>query len=110
MTKSERIENATAVAIMAGVAASMWKPEWAWLDKATLATIFAGLGWAYAVRTPEDRARARRGIWVIPTVAILMAAQWVFFAEPERRLTLAALGAGLVAAASALAWLQRNRQ
>ncbi|MBM3906519.1 MAG: hypothetical protein FJ363_00430 [Gemmatimonadetes bacterium] len=110
MTRSERIENTTAVVIMAGVAAAFWKPEWEWLNRAILAAIFVGLGWAYAVRTPEDRVRAQRGVWVIPVVATLMAAQWIYFAEPEGRVTMTLLGAGLVAAASALAFLRRRRQ
>jgi hypothetical protein len=110
MTRSERIENGTAIVAMLLVAGSMSTASWAWMDNAALVALFAGLGWAYAVRTPEDRARARRGVWVIPVVTALMAAQWFYFAEPDERIRAALLGCGLVAAASALAWVRRRRQ
>ena len=109
MTSSERIENATAMVAILGIAFSQAMPRWAWMDDAIPIAMLIGLGWAFAVRIPEDRQRAKRGLWVVPTVASLMAAQWLYFAEPTDRLRAGLLGVGLVASASALAWIRRRQ-
>lgn len=108
MTRSERIENAASAIAVLGVAGVLLRPAWAWLDTLAIVVLLGGMGWAYFVRTPADRERTRKNSWLLPAVALAMAVQWVYFSGPEQRLRTSLLGAGLVLAATALAWKRRT--
>lgn len=103
-TKSQKVQNAMGAIVLLLIAVSLWRPEWKWLDTATLLTLVIGIGVSLAVQTAADRERSRRGNWLIPAAALALAMQWTLLAAPEDRLRMALLGAGLVLAAAALAW------
>lgn len=107
-TKSQRIQNAMGVIVLLLIAVSLWRPDWKWLDTATLLTLVIGIGVSLAVQTEADRERARRGSWLIPVLALAVSAQLVYFAPAEDRGRTLLLGAILVAFASDIAWI-RNR-
>lgn len=108
MTKSRIIEHVTATTALLCVAGSVWKPHWAQLDEVAFVVLIVGVSMAIGARTAADHERARRGSWLIPLVALAIAAQWVYFEQPDARLRPLLLGGGLVAAASAWAWVRRR--
>jgi hypothetical protein len=108
MSASQRIEHATAVMVLLFTAANIVHPAWTWLNWVTLGTLFGGLAVAFLTKTPADRERTRRGAWIIPVVALAVALQWVFLGGDANRVRAALLGAGLVLAATALAWVRRQ--
>ena len=107
-TKSQRIQNAMSVIVLLLIAVSLWRPEWKWLDGATLLTLVIGISVSLAVQTEADRARTRRDSWIIPVMALAVCAQWVYLASPEDRGRNLLLGIILVVAASAIAWLRKR--
>ncbi len=108
MTKSQRIEYASTVVLLSSLLGWLLRPEWQWMDETAFVAFFIGMSWANRVRTPEDRERTRKNSWLLPAVALAMAVQWVYFSGPEQRLRTSLLGAGLVLAATALAWKRRT--
>ena len=108
MSTSQRIENTTAVLVLFGAAATLWRPNWAWLNWIALGVLFAGLALSFLKSTRADRGRAQRGGWIIPLAALAIALQWVFFADVANRVRAALLGAGLVLVTAGLGWVRRR--
>ncbi|MHB1096935.1 MAG: hypothetical protein ACYC3F_12255 [Gemmatimonadaceae bacterium] len=97
-----------AVIVLLLIAGSLWRPEWKWLDAAALLTLVVGISVSFALQTEADRARVRRSGWIIPAVALAVAAQWVYLADVEDRDRTLILGVALVVVASAIAWLRKR--
>jgi hypothetical protein len=108
MTKSRIIEHVTAATVLLCVAGSVWRPRWTQLDEVALIVLIIGVSMAIGARTAADHERARRGSWLIPLLALAIAAQWVYLEPPDARLRPFLLGGGLVAAAFAWAWVRRR--
>lgn len=107
-TKSQKIQNAVGAIVVLLIAVSLWRPEWRWLDEAALLTLFIGIGVSLVAQTEADRERVRRDSWIIPVMALAVAAQWVYLASAEDRGRTLLLGVVLVMAASAIAWLRKR--
>lgn len=105
-TKSQQIQNAMSVIVLLLIAASLWRPQWTWLDEMALLALLIGISTSFAVQTDADRERARRGSWMIPVATLAVSAQWVYLASAEDRERTLLLGIVLVVAASAIAWLR----
>lgn len=108
MTTSQRIQNAMSVLVLLLIAASLWRPDWTWLDEMALLALVIGISTSFAVQTDADRERTRRGSWMLPVAALAASAPWVYYAPADDRLRPALLGAALVMAASAIAWLRKR--
>ncbi len=98
MTRSQRVEYATAAVVLLCVAGSLWRPSWTGLDETAVLALLAGASLSYQWRTAADRVRARQRAWLIPSVALALATQFVYFAAPGERSRMLLAGGALVAA------------
>ncbi len=108
MTRSEMIEHTAAGVVFTCVAVSFWKANWSWPLWAAIASALIGTMLSARASTRADHARRRRRSWLIPVVALAVAAPMAYFAEPAERPYALAMGGALVLAGAVLACTRRR--
>jgi hypothetical protein len=84
-------------------------PALGWTLWSMIAVLAVYLVWTFATATPADHERGRRrAIWLIPLATAALAAQMVYFAEPEERVRALLLGAAMVLLGLALGYARRR--
>lgn len=108
MTTRTRVDLTFAALTGACLGLSVWDPSNALWQEAPFFTVMAGVAWSTALARKDQAHTARRAVWLWPALALALALQVVWSSDPAQRVESALLGAGLLVAASALAWRQQR--